>query len=176
MRLFAGRFSRYRESLVLFFVAATASSYAYWNLKGGGQILQPIAFNHRAHVENAQIECAECHAHFSQGAHSGLPGADVCMTCHSDPLTESPEEKKLRNLVEQRQPIVFSKLFRLPEHVYYSHRRHVVLGKIECARCHGDIAKTSAPPSRPLVQISMDFCTKCHLKAKVSNDCKSCHR
>lgn len=162
--------------LALIAMIVTASGFAYWTWQRPQRIFQPIAFNHRAHVTSAQIECSECHAYFSKGAHSGLPGAEVCMACHSESLTESPEEAKLRYQVERGQPIVFRKLFRLPEHVYYSHRRHVVLGKLECVRCHGEIATSVSPPTRPLVQISMDFCMSCHTQSHVTNDCKSCHR
>ncbi len=155
--------------------ALTGGAFAYWNWDRG-RIVQPIAFNHRAHVANAQIQCSECHAYYSQGAHSGLPGADVCMACHSDALTKSPEEARLRQSFERGNPPVFKKLFHLPAHVFYSHRRHAVLGKLECARCHGQIADTVAPPTRPLVQISMDFCIGCHTQSNVTIDCKSCHR
>ena len=154
----------------------TTGAFAYRSWKRSGEIVQPIAFNHQAHSDKAQIECSECHAHFSKGAHSGLPTSEVCMTCHADALTKSPEEEKLRRLVQEGRPVVFRKLFHLPSHVYYSHRRHVVLGKLECKQCHGEIAHTQIPPSRPLVAISMDFCTDCHKQAKVTNDCKSCHR
>jgi hypothetical protein len=98
------------------------------------------------------------------------------MACHSEALTKSTEEAKLREETQRGNPPVFRKLFHLPPHVYYSHRRHVVLGKLECVNCHGQIANTQTPPSRPLVQISMDFCTGCHAASKVTNDCKACHR
>lgn len=162
--------------IVFVAVAVAASTYAVRSWARADQPLQPIAFNHRAHVTGAQIECSECHAYFSTTARSGLPKVDVCMTCHSEPVTKSPEEARLRQRVESGEPVVFRKLFHLPAHVYYSHRRHVVLGKLECKQCHGEIANTEAPPSAPLVKISMDFCTGCHARSRVTNECKSCHR
>lgn len=152
------------------------SAYAYWRWGMNHRVVQPIMFSHRAHVAAAQIACSECHAYYSQGVHSGLPSADLCMTCHSDALTKSLEEAKLREEFQRGNPPVFRKLFHLPPHVYYSHRRHVVLGKLECVRCHGLIADTVSPPTRPLIQVSMDFCTGCHKESKVTNDCKACHR
>jgi hypothetical protein len=89
---------------------------------------------------------------------------------------QEPRRSQAARGIPTRQPAGFPKLFYLPPHVYYSHRRHVVLGKLECVRCHGGIADTISPPTRPLVQISMDFCTGCHNQSKVTNDCKSCHR
>jgi hypothetical protein len=152
------------------------SAYTYWRWSRNDRITQPIAFNHRAHITNAQLQCSDCHPYYSKGARSGLPSADVCMTCHSDALTKSPEEAKLREESQRGNPPVFRKLFHLPPHVYYSHRRHVVLGKLECVQCHGQIADTVTPPTSPLVRISMDFCTGCHTQLKVTNDCKACHR
>ena len=167
------------KTLVLplgFMILICGGAFAYWRTTSNTRVAQPIAFNHRAHVSNAQIECSECHAYYSKSVHSGLPAADVCMTCHSETLTKSPEEVKLREESQRGNPPIFRKLFHLPPHVYYSHRRHVVLGKLECVRCHGEIADTVVPPERPLVRISMDFCTGCHSRSKVTNDCKSCHR
>lgn len=177
MKQFIKRLSlRILVLVAVILTVVTASGYAYRNWIGAERIQQPIAFNHRAHVADAQIDCVECHANFSKGAHSGLPDVDVCMTCHSEAVTQSSEEAKLREQFERKQPVIFRKLFHLPRHVYYSHRRHVVLGKLECARCHGEIANTQAPPSRPLVEMTMDFCIDCHTRFKVTNDCKSCHR
>lgn len=161
---------------VVVLLAICGSAYAYWRWSRNDLIIQPIAFNHRVHITNAQLQCSDCHAYYSRGAHSGLPSADVCMACHSEALTKSTEEAKLREETQRGNPPVFRKLFHLPPHVYYSHRRHVVLGKLECVNCHGQIANTQTPPSRPLVQISMDFCTGCHAASKVTNDCKACHR
>lgn len=168
--------ARYLGSLGFIVLLISATGYAYRTWTRVDRIEQPIAFNHRAHVASAQIECSQCHAYFSQGAHSGLPDAEVCMACHSESLTQNPEEAKLRDTFQRGQPIVFRKLFHLPPHVYYSHRRHVVLGKLECAGCHGDIANSESPPSRPLVRISMNFCLECHSRSNITNDCKSCHR
>ncbi len=167
---------RYLRSALLVTGILSGTAFGYFRWMRPEAVEQPIRFSHRAHVAGAQIDCAECHSYFSKGAHSGLPGAEVCATCHAEALTQNPEEARLRTLVQNGRPVVFRKLFQLPSHVYYSHRRHVVAGKLPCAGCHGAIAETEAPPPRPLVEISMDFCTRCHAASKVTNDCKSCHR
>lgn len=159
---------------ILVFVVVSAGAYLTWSR--GKEVHQPIAFNHRAHVENAGIECSECHTYYSTGPRSGLPDAETCMACHTDPVSESTEETKLREAVQRGEPVVFRKLFSLPPDVFYSHRLHAVVGKIECARCHGAVAETQTPPTRPLVEITMDFCINCHTEVKANNDCKSCHR
>ena len=86
------------------------------------------------------------------------------------------EYRKLIALAAGASPPAFRKLFRLPDHVYYSHRRHVTVAKLPCERCHGAIADTTAPPSRPLVRVGMATCTGCHTRVSVRTDCTDCHR
>jgi len=137
---------------------------------------QPVAFNHALHVEDIGVECQECHLYFATSRHSGLPGLEVCMGCHEGGLTDSPEESKLLALHEAGETYPFRKLFRLPDHVNYSHRTHVVVAEIECEVCHGPIARSSEPPTAPLVRITMDGCLRCHLEQGARTDCTPCHR
>lgn len=96
--------------------------------------------------------------------------------CHSVPLGTSPEAAKLTETLESGEPLRFNKLLRLPDYVFYTHRRHVALGELECINCHGGIADTDSPPERPLVGISMAFCVDCHDERGVTTDCTTCHR
>jgi hypothetical protein len=137
---------------------------------------QPIAFNHQKHVEDVGMECGDCHLYFDSSEHSGLPGLTLCLDCHEEPMTESPEEKRLLELVEAGEDDVFRKLFRMPDHSYYSHRRHVQAGEIGCEICHGDVAATTSPPEVPLIRITMDFCIDCHKETGTAADCTDCHR
>jgi hypothetical protein len=138
------------------------------------QVGQPIAFNHRVHTE--ALDCETCHEGFNEAAHSGLPGLETCMICHEEPQTELREEEKVRELAASGEDAVFRKLFTLPDHVYYTHRRHVGIAGLECAVCHGPIAETEQPPEAPLVRIDMDFCVDCHLSSGLTTDCTGCHR
>ena len=137
-------------------------------------VIQPIAFNHGTHT--ATLECGTCHLSPTQRAHSGLPGLSTCMQCHEEPQTDSPEEKKIPKLVAAGQEDAFRKLFRLPNHVFYTHRRHVGIAGLECVVCHGQIAQTGSPPAVPLVRITMAFCIDCHRRSGVPTDCTRCHR
>jgi hypothetical protein len=96
--------------------------------------------------------------------------------CHEEPLSENPEEAKIRELAADGNVDVFRKLFSLPDHAYYSHRRHAVVAGIPCNTCHGAIAETTTPPTSPLVRISMSFCIDCHDRSSVVAGCTSCHR
>ena len=41
-------------------------------------------------------------------------------------------------------PIVWNKVHVLPDHVYFNHSQHVVVGGIDCKQCHGDMTKMEA--------------------------------
>ncbi len=140
------------------------------------RVVQPIAFNHQKHVEEVGMECNDCHELVETGRHAGLPTLTTCMDCHEEPVSDHPEEQKVRDLAQAGQDDVFLKLFRLADHAFYTHRRHVAVAGIECETCHGGIAETTVPPERPLVRITMDHCVDCHQNEGVSSDCSRCHR
>ena len=137
---------------------------------------QPVAFNHLKHTKDLELECQVCHQQVNTGAHAGLPDATTCSACHQAPQGTSPEAARVTALLTAGDPLRFNKLFRLPSHVYYTHRRHVGIAQLECGNCHGDIATTQRPPGKALVRISMDFCVDCHRAKGQSLDCNACHR
>jgi hypothetical protein len=161
-----------------FTVALAAAGFAAGRmaLRPIEEVTQPIQFNHQKHVKDVGLDCSTCHEYFSTGEHSGLPSLSTCRGCHEEALTESPEEKKLLELVAADPQASFKKLFRLPDHAYYSHRRHVVAGALPCETCHGPIAETTTPPRYPLVRITMATCISCHDERNVATDCTGCHR
>jgi cytochrome c553 len=140
------------------------------------RVSQPIEFDHQKHAGELEMECSLCHEFYETGQHSGLPALTTCLGCHEDPEAESPELRKIVQLAAQGENDVFRKLFRLADHTFYSHRRHVAIAEIACENCHGSIAETTTPPEGPMVRISMDFCLDCHRRSDVSSDCTRCHR
>ena len=139
-------------------------------------ISQPVAFNHRLHVEDNELECEECHHYVTSQTFAGLPGVEKCLECHEEAQTESPEEEKIRQAAAEGKELAWNQIYNVPDHVYYSHRRHVVAGEIDCAECHGQIARATQPPSQPLNELTMDFCMDCHESRSVTNDCIACHK
>lgn len=133
-----------------------------------------IQFNHRIHKE-AGIECKKCHEYFEEEKFSGMPKISTCMECHKDSITKNPEEEKIREFHIKGKELSWEKLYKQPDHVFFSHRRHVVIGKIDCKNCHGPIENTEKPPSKPLVNMTMKWCMDCHTKSKANNDCLACH-
>ena len=43
---------------------------------------QPIAFSHRLHAGELQVDCMYCHFGAEKSRHAGVPPANVCMNCH----------------------------------------------------------------------------------------------
>lgn len=140
------------------------------------RIRQPILFNHEMHVAELGLDCSTCHEYYESGRHAGLPLLSTCLQCHEDTETDHPEIKKVLELAAAGEEDPFRKLFRLADHAFYSHRRHAVIEGIPCETCHGAIAKSTTPPERPLVRITMDFCMDCHEREGGSLECTHCHR
>lgn len=159
--------------LLFLLLSLGGSAWLYGELTG---VPQPIAFPHETHVKTVGLQCVDCHPGVETSIHAQLPDLDFCLGCHQEPQKESKEEAKIRELAKLQHRPVFNKLFRFPNHVYYSHRRHVGIAKLACSQCHGAIAETTAPPSRPLVAVTMSFCLDCHEEKGVTTDCIACHR
>jgi hypothetical protein len=169
-----------RNAFAVGFIALFASSAAIALLRAstpssavGGE--QPIAFNHRKHVEELQLECSTCHAFPENDLSSGLPRAEDCAMCHSEALGDSAAEAALLALIESGRPIAWKPLFRQPRHVFYSHRSHVEQAEIDCSICHGTIGASESPPLRA-TPLLMDECLECHERERASVACTACHR
>lgn len=48
----------------------------------GYEPTQPIAYSHRLHAGELNIQCQFCHYGAERSRHAGLPSASVCMNCH----------------------------------------------------------------------------------------------
>ena len=131
---------------------------------------QPIAFNHAKHQA---LTCAGCHRGAEASEHATLPGPDVCAKCHAS-APKGVDAAQWTNL--QRAAVNWVKVTRVPDHVLFSHQRHVTLAKLDCSSCHGDIGQRAAPPSRAPIRLEMDTCRACHQQAGASEDCAACHR
>ena len=154
----------------LFLLGAWAS-LAFYRSQGKRQ---PIAYNHKKHID-AGLECANCHTGIAEGAvHARLPGIEICLNCHAS--DDNPKTKPIRDFAAENKPIPWKRVYRVPEHVYFSHRRHVAIAKLDCAVCHGDMTKKETPVTRQAVPIRMGRCIECHRRRKVTNDCLACHR
>ncbi len=139
-------------------------------------IVQPIQYSHKKHIEQAELECVDCHIYVETNGRATIPNIEICANCHSDePITDSPEEVKLLKYISQNERIPWVQIYKVPNHVYFSHRRHVKIGGLECKICHGNVPELDKPAPYQLVKISMNNCIDCHRKNDVARDCIGCH-
>jgi len=139
-------------------------------------------FDHAGHIERGP-ECADCHAGTESGASAGVPSIRFCLeACHAEDVEETAMQttangRFILGHFQRGEEVWWPMLYDLPTHVRFSHQRHVVAGRIECATCHGDIASTRRLPDRPIeATLTMDGCIECHEKHGASNDCFACHK
>jgi hypothetical protein len=147
---------------------------------------QPIAFNHSLHLsldlEGRPVQCVDCHAGAERAEHAGLPALRDCLRCHMRPQggadgTPSEKEQSVRALAATGGPFRWTQVTRNPGHVYASHRAHVGIAGIECATCHGDVSRWTAPPTTPNQGLlDMGRCIDCHRARGASTECGTCHR
>jgi len=134
---------------------------------------QPIAFSHKIHVSRVGLQCTFCHTYVEKSQHAGVPSVQKCMSCHSVIATDRPEIKKLHKYWNNKQPVPWIKVHNLPDHVYFSHKRHIKAG-LECSACHGEIKNVSVV--RQVSSLKMGWCVTCHRSKKASIDCLTCHK
>jgi Cytochrome c7 and related cytochrome c len=135
--------------------------------------VQPIAFNHRVHIEH-DLQCTSCHVGVTQGPDAGIPSVSDCMACHQVIAADHPEIKKLAAYAAKGREVPWEPVywFYPSVHVKFWHEPHVRAG-VSCAECHGDVAKeTVAARTKDL---NMRFCLTCHNAKGVSVDCTTCH-
>jgi hypothetical protein len=141
-----------------------------------GDIRQPIAYNHRLHTQDLEIACPKCHAGVATAEQAGPPSLDTCLECHQEAITENPEEHKIQGYASSGEQIPWVRLTHKPDHVFFSHRRHVAVGQIACTTCHGPMEMQTTPPGRALKTLKMSDCIDCHQESGASLDCNACHR
>jgi hypothetical protein len=157
-------------------IASAWLALALCGCTGPKNTSQPIAFNHEKHIEEAGLGCFDCHVRAQTHQKASIPNIEICKGCHEDAMTDSKEEEKLVAYIQDNRPIPWVQVHRVPDHAYFSHRRHVSLGKVACQDCHGDVSRMATPFTKPYVPMDMKFCIRCHEQKQVTTDCSTCHR
>ncbi len=155
--------------------------YYDWETQKGYKPEQPIKFSHKIHAGDNEIACQYCHNTVEKSRHASIPSVNVCMNCHKGiQETANPGSKEqIAKIYDAAgyntktaaydlpaNPLKWIKVHNLPDHVYFNHSQHVVVGKQECATCHGDVKKmTIAEQKSPL---TMKWCIECHRKTEVA--------
>ena len=163
-----------RGVVAVMLIILNAPSAALYAQQGTSQ---PIAYSHKVHIESAGVNCIECHVNAEKMPRASIPNIEVCQNCHNDqPLSDSPEESKVLRYVKEETAIPWIQIYSVPDHVYFSHRRHVVDGAIGCSACHGNVPQMTEPFSAQVVPVTMSSCIECHKRLNASIDCLACHR
>jgi hypothetical protein len=82
------------------------------------------------------------------------------MSCHSQILADSPVLAPVRESFQTNKPIVWTRVSRLPDYVYFDHSIHVQKG-VACTSCHGQVDEM--PATAKAESLQMQFCIDCHV-------------
>ncbi len=143
---------------------------------------QPIAFPHNTHagVEPGQLamDCQYCHFSAERSVDAGIPSMDLCVGCHQViPGANKPEEvAKLMQYWNEREPIPWVRIYKIPDHAHYPHMRHIAAG-LQCQQCHGEVQTMDVinAPDPMWGGLNMGWCISCHRQEGASDDCAVCH-
>ncbi len=146
--------------------------------------VQPIFFSHVIHAGSMQMACQYCHANARRSSAAGIPSVERCMGCHKIVAAQgNPEVQKLQGYWDRKEPIPWVRVFKLPEFVDFTHKRHIQVG-VQCQTCHGrietmervaavtgqnlpndllNLTGMSVPPTT----LTMGWCVECHRSANV---------
>jgi hypothetical protein len=120
---------------------------------------QPVPFSHKHHVSGLGLDCRYCHTSVAEGPRAGLPPTHTCMTCHSQIWTNAPMLAPVRQSLADNKPLVWHRVARLPDYVYFRHDVHIAKG-VGCVTCHGRIDQM--PLAYQAIPFKMKFCIDCH--------------
>jgi len=131
---------------------------------------QPIAFSHKIHAGQYEIDCKYCHIGVTKGKNATIPSVNICMNCHnqikSGTLTGEGEIGKIVAAYDNNKPIEWVRIHNLPDLAYFNHAQHVNVGGVECQTCHGPIETMDVVRQHSL--LTMGWCIDCHRKTDVN--------
>jgi cytochrome c551/c552 len=160
---------------------------------------QPIAFPHDIHAGTNAIDCKYCHNSADKSKSAGVPTVNVCMNCHKQVQgTTDIQKEELAKIYQaagfspegggqyngDTENLVWNRVHVLPDHVYFNHSQHVVVGGIDCKQCHGDMTKQNELPRVVPVEelnkvegniqltkptLTMGWCIECHSEKEIAN-------
>lgn len=149
------------------------ASVGIWGQRRAEGPQQPIEFSHRLHAGENQIPCLYCHPGAARAAQAGVPAVAICQGCHRLVKLKTSEIEKLLQHWENAEPIRWVRVHSLPDHVYFSHKRHSRAG-ISCETCHGELR--AADRVSQFAPLTMGWCVDCHRERSASLECSACHQ
>ena len=162
--------------IVLFLVAAVGFKAVVNGLfsigvQQGYAPKQPIAFSHKIHAGQYEIDCKYCHVGVTKGKSATIPSINICMNCHNQirqgAVTGEGEIAKLVSAWDSKKPIEWVRIHNLPDLAYFNHSQHVNVAGVECQTCHGPIETMDVVRQHSL--LTMGWCIDCHRKTDVNH-------
>ena len=131
------------------------------------QPTQPIAFSHKIHAGQYEIDCNYCHTGVNISKSANIPAVNICMNCHGVINTDKPEIQKILTAYEENRPIEWVRVHNLPDLAYFNHSQHVAVGGIECNTCHGPIEEMDVVYQYS--ELTMGWCINCHRESEINS-------
>jgi Cytochrome c7 and related cytochrome c/Class III cytochrome C family len=129
-----------------------------------------------SHVKHQKLSCEVCHQGVRSQANGTIPTAGLCARCHNTSPDNTAVGLEIWRTAKKDDSRLWPVSYRLPKHVYFSHRRHVAIANLECVVCHGNMTVQNVPVVSPLKTLNMNSCIDCHRRKQVVDDCAQCHR
>ena len=131
---------------------------------------QPIAFSHKIHAGQYEIDCKYCHIGVMKNKNATIPSVNICMNCHNQikqgTITGTGEIAKITAAWENNKPIEWVRIHNLPDLAYFNHAQHVNVAGVECQTCHGPIETMDVVRQHSL--LTMGWCIDCHRKTDIN--------
>ena len=131
------------------------------------QPTQPIAFSHKVHAGQYEIDCNYCHTGVNISKSANIPSVNICMNCHNAIETDKPEIQKILAAYEENRPIEWVRVHNLPDLAYFNHKQHVAVGGLDCATCHGPIEEMDVVYQYS--ELTMGWFINCHRESEVNS-------
>lgn len=200
--------------LILGFVLRAWWSTPFEVLGFGGPPEQPIPFPHPVHTGIGDLldsdgnvvfyadgeaktalglDCTYCHRNVDKGASASVPPVEQCIFCHK--AVQEGEDNPLPGLAnllsawENKEPVVWERVHRLPDSVRFVHEAHIryftqqgnllpsgeqaTVAANVCSTCHGDVAAMAEV--QQVRSLKMGDCLDCHRDYGAPTDCTTCH-
>jgi hypothetical protein len=131
---------------------------------------QVIKFDHKFHVKDQGIACADCHtkAAGSTSSKDNLnPLMQDCASCH-----DVKDDKKcdVCHINGKYEPLKATQ-----KELTFSHKFHVTDQKKKCAECHTGIEQVKYAKESPTAFPPMEVCATCHDRKNATMNCEACH-
>ena len=120
---------------------------------------QPLPFSHKHHAGALGIDCRYCHVSVETSSFADIPPTATCMHCHSQLWAAAPALAPVRTSYLTNRSIQWTKVYELPEFVYFDHSIHIHKG-VGCSSCHGRVDDMQLTWQAP--QLTMSWCLDCH--------------